>query len=69
MGQSFFHLEWSMTYPAPELTLCESRTFEGDNRTDLRTQVTDVRWEFSSPVFRMLNHREMGTYETTNVDV
>jgi len=41
MGQSYFQLEWSLTYPAPELMLYESRiTIEEGNSIDLRTQVT-----------------------------
>lgn len=53
-----------MTYPAPKLTLCKSgRIFERDNRTDLKNAGhIDVRWEFSSPVFRILNHREAGMF-------
>lgn len=56
-GRSLSYMEWSMTYPAPELTLCQSRRAFGEENIH-----TDIRWEFSLSVQRILHNREIGMY-------
>lgn len=57
-----------MTYPAPELKIPNQEEPLKETRFE-KTRNADMRWEFSTPVFRILKHTENAMSYTINLNV